>query len=180
MQSTIEKKNLYGNTEFQIILTDILENETVLKMKNFRQHFQTSCYDHCLTVAYYSYLWCKKLGLDYKSAARAAMLHDLFLYDWRKPRPDGKHFHGFRHPRIALNNASKIFELNEIEKDIILKHMWPLTVVLPKYKESYIITLADKYAALLENKYAVQNNTKFQRVYRYTYVFLSLLIIRII
>ena len=107
------------------------------------------------------------------------MLHDLFLYDWRKPRPDGKKLHAFRHPRLSLNNASKIFELNEIEQDIILKHMWPLTVILPKYKESYIITIADKYAALLENKIAIQSNLKFQRIYRYAYVFLSLFIIRL-
>lgn len=108
------------------------------------------------------------------------MLHDLFLYDWRKPRPDGKKLHAFHHPRTALDNASKIFDLNEKEQDIILKHMWPLTVVLPKYKESYIITLTDKYATFLENKETIKNNFKFQRVYRYTYVFLSLLIIRFI
>lgn len=108
------------------------------------------------------------------------MLHDLFLYDWRKPRPDGKGLHAFRHPRVALNNASKIFDLNVKEQDIILKHMWPLTVVLPKYKESYIITLTDKYATFLENKETIQNNFKFQRVYRYAYVFLSLLIVRFI
>lgn len=71
MQSTIEKEKVYNDAEFEEILADILQNDTVLKMKNFRQHFHTSCYDHCLTVAYYSYLWCKKLGLDYVSAARA-------------------------------------------------------------------------------------------------------------
>ena len=34
--------------------------------------------------------------------------------------------------------------------DIIVKHMWPLTVTLPKYRESYIVTLADKYCATSE------------------------------
>ena len=106
MKGTIDKKIIYFDTEFQSILADILENETVLKMKNFRQHFQTSCYDHCLTVAFYSYLWCKKLGLDYKSAARAGMLHDLFLYDWRKRENDRKGLHAFTHPKTAYENAS--------------------------------------------------------------------------
>ena len=73
----------------------------------------------------------------------------------------------------------KIFELNEIEQDIILKHMWPLTVKLPKYKESYIITLADKYATYLENKNYIVHNFKFQKFYRYSYVFLSMLIIKL-
>ena len=42
-------------------------------------------------------------------------------------------------------------DLNKIEQDAILKHMWPLTVFLPKYKVSYIITLADKYATFIDN-----------------------------
>lgn len=172
MQTIIEE-----NKEFNDIIKDIVANETVLQMKNYIQHFNTNCFDHCKTVAYYSYLMCKELGLDYRSAARAGMLHDLFLYDWRKPRPDNKRLHGFRHPRTALNNAMKLFELNEIEKDIILKHMWPLTVKLPKYKESYIITLADKYATYLENKDYIVNNLKFQKYYRCSYLFLSMLVI---
>lgn len=170
---------LEKNTEFENIIEDIINNETVLQMKNYKQHFDTDCFEHCKTVAYYSYLMCKKLGLDYVSAARAGMLHDLFLYDWRKPRPDGKKLHGFRHPRIALNNAMKLFELNEIEQDIILKHMWPLTIALPKYKESYIITIADKYATYLENKSYITSNLRFQKCYRYAYLFFSICFIKL-
>lgn len=79
------------------------------------------------------------------------MLHDLFLYDWRKKRPDGKGFHAFRHPKIALNNSLLIFNLNKKEQDIILKHMWPLTVIPPRYIESFIISSMDKYSALKES-----------------------------
>lgn len=141
----------YNDEEFNLIIKDLVENDTVQQMKNYRQHFDTTTFDHCVTVAYCAYKMCKALHFDYKSAARAGMLHDLFLYDWRKPRPDGKGLHAFRHPRTALNNAMKIFDLNKIEQDAILKHMWPLTVILPRYKESYIITIADKYATLSEN-----------------------------
>ena len=139
------------NSEFYSIIKDLIENSTVQEMKKYRHHFETSCFDHCVCVSYYAYKMAKKWNADYKSAARAGMLHDLFLYDWRKPRPDGKGLHAFRHPRIALNNAMKIFNLNKVEQDAILKHMWPLTVVLPKYKVSYIITIADKYATFLDN-----------------------------
>ncbi len=172
----ISEKKLQEEEEFNTIIEDLVQNETVQEMKKYRQHFQTSCFEHCKTVAYYSYKMCKHLGLDYKSATRAGMLHDLFLYDWRKPRPDGKGFHGFRHPRTALGNAMRLFNLNDIEKDCILKHMWPLTVSLPKYKESYIITLADKYATFLENKQSVKANFKIQKCYRYAYVILCMLI----
>ena len=79
------------------------------------------------------------------------MLHDFYFYDWRNKGVEGqKKFHLMRHPGIALKNASDIFELNDLEKDIIKKHMWPVTAVPPKYKESFIVTCVDKYCATIE------------------------------
>lgn len=139
------------NKEYFEFVKDLLDHEVVKEMKNFRHHYSTTCYQHCLNVSYYNYLVCKKLGLNAKAAARAGMLHDLFLYDWREnPRKRGTLPHGFSHPRKALNNAKEHFELNKREEDIILKHMWPLTVKLPKYAESYVIAAVDKYTAMLE------------------------------
>ncbi len=168
--------------EFLDITKDILENPTVKQMKNFRQHYDRSCYDHCLEVAYWSYLFCKKYGWDYVSAARGAMLHDLFLYDWRgsKKKLHLKHFHAFIHPQIALYNAEKLFNLNDKEKDIIVKHMWPVTLLnLPKYKESFLITIMDKHSALksfFEYNKAQLSNTKF---YKSAYIFLTSFIFKI-
>ena len=137
--------------EFYSIIKDLLKEPMVQDLKKYRQHYQTNCYKHCIKVAYLGFLICKKHNWDYISYARAAMLHDLFLYDWRKKQPDRKGLHAFRHPRIALNNALKIVKLNSKEQDIILKHMWPLTVFLPKYKESYLITMVDKHCTLAES-----------------------------
>ena len=39
----------------------------------------------------------------------------------------------------ALNNAQREFELTEKEKDIILKHMWPLTVIPPRSWEGMTV-----------------------------------------
>lgn len=140
------------NEEFLNIIDDLLKNEKVEQMKKYRQHCDVSTYEHCLNVAYLNYMICKKLKLDYVSAARAGMLHDLFLYDWREKRPKYKFTdkHAFKHPKIALKNAKKVTNLNQKEEDIIVKHMWPVTIKLPKYKESYIITLTDKYSATME------------------------------
>ena len=55
--------------------------------------------------------------------------------------------------------------------------MWPLTIKLPKYKESYIITFVDKYCALQESLKAYKSKKKLQIAYRYAYVFLSMLVI---
>ena len=54
------------------------------------------------------------------------------------------------HPKIALNNAKQHFEIGKREEDMIVKHMWPLTLKFPKYAESYVIVCIDKYTAMLE------------------------------
>lgn len=150
--------------EFNDIIKDIIENSSVIALKEHVQHMETSRYDHCYNVAYYTYLICKKLGLDYISGARGAMLHDFYFYDWRNKGVEGqKKFHAYRHPRIALNNAKENFELNDIEKDIILKHMWPLTARIPRFSESYIVTLADKYCATKEFFDFLKNRKKLKK-----------------
>ena len=164
--------------EFEEILKPILENTEVQKMNDYIQHCDVSCFDHCKDVAYYTYIICKKLKLDYKSATRAAMLHDFFLYDWRVKSRSRSNMHGFVHPRVALENASKYFDLNKKEKDVILKHMWPLTVVPPKYLESFIITLTDKYSTLIESYKFYRKRPAFQRVYSNFIIFLAILFLK--
>ena len=52
--------------------------------------------------------------------------------------------------QVALENAENLFFLNNIEKDIILRHMWPITFSTPKYLETFIVTFVDKYCAIKE------------------------------
>jgi len=138
--------------EYYEAIQDIYEHEEFLKLKEFFHH-NSSIYEHVQDVAYFSYRICKILKLDHRSAARGALLHDFFLYDWRNhdvPDLPRKKFHGIGHPAIAVDNAKKHFSINEIEEDIIKKHMWPLTIVPPKYKESFIVSFADKYLSSKE------------------------------
>ena len=138
--------------EYYEAINDIYEHEEFLKLKEFFHH-NSSIYEHVQDVAYLSYRISKYLKLDYRSAARGALLHDFFLYDWRNhdvPDLPRKKFHGIEHPTIAVDNARKYFSINEIEEDIIKKHMWPLTLVPPKYKESFIVSFADKYLSSKE------------------------------
>jgi uncharacterized protein len=148
MKKKYEK--LYNDKEFISIIEDMLKNEMVNEMKKYRHHFKVSCYDHCLLVSYYCYRICKKIKLDYKSSARAGMVHDMFLYDWRKRENGRTGHHAFTHPKVALENAEKNFELNDKERDIILHHMWPVTLKPPKTAEGFIITLVDKYCAITD------------------------------
>ena len=54
------------------------------------------------------------------------------------------------HPRTALENAEKYFSLTERERNLILRHMWPLTPLPPKYREGYVVIYADKLCSLEE------------------------------
>lgn len=137
--------------EFYEAIKDLVEHPIVLEMKKYPHHCNTSCYQHCLNVAYYNFKLCKAFGLDAKSAARAGMLHDLFLYDWRThAKITNEYFHAMTHPKKALNNAKKYFLLNELEQEIIIKHMWPLTVIPPRSWEAFIIGMTDKYCGFFE------------------------------
>ena len=138
--------------EYYEAVQDILQHEEFLKLKDYFHH-NSSIYAHVHDVAYFSYRICKYFKLDFRSAARGALLHDFFLYDWRNhdvPDLPREKFHGFAHPAIAVANAKRHFSINDIEEDIIKKHMWPLTLVPPKYKEAYIVSFADKYLSSRE------------------------------
>mgnify|MGYP003609176246 FL=1 len=134
---------------------DIILSSDALEMKQFTQHGTTSVFEHCVSVAKFSLLFSYflektiHLKVDRDSLVRGALLHDYFLYDWHDRTPELR-IHSFTHPGIALHNADRDFELNDIERDIIGKHMFPLTVVPPRYRESVIVCLADKWCALCE------------------------------
>ncbi|MGN0205494.1 MAG: HD domain-containing protein [Coprococcus sp.] len=130
---------------------DILKSEGMQKEKRYMQHGKISVYEHsfkvtclCLMIAHYL-----RIRVDHRALIRGALLHDYFLYDWHVP--DKSHrLHGFTHAGRALINAEKDYELGEIEKDMIKKHMFPLNPMLPKYRESLILCIADKICALQE------------------------------
>ena len=134
---------------------DILTSDGMMSEKNFLQHGTVSVYEHSVSVAimcisisrflaHYFYI-----KTDERSLVRGALLHDYFLYDWHVS--DKSHrLHGFSHPKIALKNAQRDFKLNKIEKNMIVRHMFPLTFPPPKYREGMILCIADKLCALNE------------------------------
>ena len=127
--------------EYMEIVSEILKNREFNKLKDFTHH-KTTRMEHSKRVAYLSYRICKKLNLDYVSAARGGMLHDFFLN-----RYTAKNTNKLirNHPKIASTNAKKHFNLNKKEINIIESHMFPLAVkIKPKYKESYVVAFADK------------------------------------
>lgn len=156
MHSAIGSRKDFNNldedqllAEYKVCLEGLLEHEQVLKLDLHTQHCNTSRLQHSINVSYYSFLICYKMGWDYHSAARAGLLHDLYFYDWRVKKYI-RSSHSSWHPRIALLNAQKITKLNKVEMDAIRKHMWPCTLIPPRYIESYVVTFVDKICAVCE------------------------------
>jgi uncharacterized protein len=135
--------------EYLQTVRDLLAHPKVQSMGRFMQHRNVDCLHHSLNVSFTGYRICRRLGLDCRAAARGGLLHDFFLYDWHKGNPH-KGLHGFTHPRVAEDNAARYFSVTKRERDIIRKHMWPLTLAPPRYPESYVILLVDKFYCIAE------------------------------
>ena len=136
---------------FKQELEKVCKNSRMLESGRYMQHGCTSVFRHSVSVAHYSFYlaWKMHIPVNEKALIRGALLHDYFLYDWHEKRK-GHHFHGFTHPGTALKNAEKEYELGDIERNIISRHMFPLTVVPPMCREAWLVCLADKYCAVKE------------------------------
>lgn len=134
--------------EYREIVHPILCNDEFNKIKEI-EHHGVSRFDHSFRVSYYSYKVSKFLKLDYVESARAGLLHDFFLSEEERTFKD-RFVSTFTHPKKAVENASGLFTLNEKEKNIIHAHMFPLYCALPKYAESWVVSIVDKVVGSYE------------------------------
>lgn len=135
------------------IVRPILDNEEFKKRKNWRHHGDTSLYDHSLQVSLLAY----RLSFHFKSMdndiiAIGGLLHDFYNKPWmenteKKPLLQK---HGFVHAAEARENAYLYFSelMNPVIDNIILRHMFPLNKIPPKYKEAWLVSLADKIVSI--------------------------------
>lgn len=140
--------------EIRDLFLDIINSDYYQELKKYIAHSNVTVYEHSINVALKSYSIALKshFRIDYKSLIVGALFHDFYLYDWhsRNNRPY-KGLHGINHPIVSLMNTDQIRELNEIERNIIVSHMFPLTILhYPIYKEAFIVCLADKLVASRE------------------------------
>jgi len=160
------------NKEYKNVVKNILRDNEFKKLYNI-EHHGISRWEHLIKVSYYSYSIAKKLNFDYKSVARGALLHDFYL-DGNERNVRKKFFDTFSHPKKALNTSLENFEINNIEQNIIVSHMFPFYYALPKYKESILVDLVDKVIGFGEM--ARQFGYKFMYKFNYVYVLGILLI----
>ena len=160
--------------EYKKIVKDIFRNIEFKKLYNI-EHHGISRMEHSIKISYYSYVIAKKLGMDYISVARGGLLHDFFL-DGDERNATKKFCDTFTHPKRALKTSMDNFDINDIEKNIIVSHMFPIYLSLPKYKESILVNTVDKVIGFKEMLKGF--GCKFAYQFKYTYVFLLLLLTR--
>lgn len=133
-------------SEFNKIKKSIIYTSEYKKLRRERHH-GINRYDHSIRVAKVTYKVSKKLNLDYKSATRAALLHDFFIdEDLKEENKMGKLS---KHPILSAENAANYYNLNKLEEDAIKTHMFPLTKP-SNTVEGLILSLSDKMVAIYE------------------------------
>ena len=136
---------------FDEYATDILNHELFLQTKRIFSHGAISIYEHSVAVAERAYAMAEDdPRIDKRTVVRAGLLHDFFLYEWHIP---GLRYlkHGWCHADIAAKKAREVFAITDHEASCIKTHMWPWTLFrLPKSREAWAISLADKIVSIKE------------------------------
>ncbi len=147
------------NNDYMQLVEDILNNDNFNKLKRFKHH-GVDRFTHSIHVSYHSYKIAKALRLDYKSAARAGLLHDFFLVNNQQIKKKDRIKVLIKHPKFALYNSKELFNLNKKEENIIISHMFPFNLRLPKYIESIIVNVVDDTTSIGERILCIFNKEK--------------------
>ena len=139
--------------EYLDIVKPILEHNEFIKRKEYHHHEDESVYYHSLCVSIFAYKFAKKYNLNYKDAAIGGLLHDFYYEDWQTNNIKVKNIfkkHGFIHASEAVENSYRYFPelMNDRVENIIKRHMFPLNITPPRFKESWVVTMADKRCSL--------------------------------
>lgn len=153
---TMRKKYNLTNNQMSFFIREIkkiIYDEKFYELRLYKHHGSISTYTHVIKVAYISYCFAIKYNIkvNHCELIRAALLHDLYFYDWHD-KNNGVHLHGLFHSKLAVKNAKKYFNINSNEEKHMKTHMFPLTLMFPTTKAGWIICYADKVAARSDYK----------------------------
>ena len=100
---------------FKEIYFEVRTSSRFEECSKFIQHGNTSVKQHVIMVTLLALNLSEKLHIkvDKKALIRGALLHDYYLYDWHNKSL--KDLHGFHHPKRALRQALKEFDLTNNE-----------------------------------------------------------------
>ena len=148
--SKAKRKRIIRNT-IDFYGADILDSPKYHFSDRNLMHGDVSVMEHSISVACVCVRLAKLTHLkhDYSALVRGCLLHDYFNYDWHKKEESGG-LHGFRHASKALENAADDFAISPIEANMIQRHMFPLNIRPPRYREGILLCIADKACAIKE------------------------------
>ncbi len=126
-------------------VADLLAQPGVQRLRAIPHHRLVNRFDHVLLVSYVSFALARRWGWDARAAARAGLLHDLF---WESC--SNSFALCLNHPETAVRNAGQLTPLSDRERNIILSHMWPAARHLPRYRESWLVDMADNVVCALD------------------------------
>lgn len=153
----MDNENKFNDKEYVNIVQDIVDHEEFNKTRGIVHH-GLNRFDHCVRVSYYSYKVTKLLKLDYEKVARAGLLHDFFFVDNSDVDFTKRLDVLINHPKYALINSKRYFNLSDKEEDIISSHMFPVALKSPKYMESWIVDAVDNIVAVSEALYSTKKH----------------------
>ena len=152
--------------ELEEIYQKFYHDERIQRMKVIPMHRGSNCFEHSFKVAKIAIkraMRHKKVVLEV--VLLAAILHDYYLYDWRKDRALLKK-HNKNHPQLAAENAAKDFGVDAIIQKAIKSHMWPINFKdFPNSKEARIVAVADKIVATNEAMTSIAYKNKHRDKY---------------
>ena len=133
---------------------DILRSERFRLAAGIPHHGRVSVARHSLHVAQRSLEISRWLNrhrqiVQPEDAVRAALLHDIGMTEpqvsgspsWRK---------AYTHPRQGSRIAGSEFGANEIQRNAVLRHMWPICGIPPRHLAGWVVLAADKLCTLQE------------------------------
>ena len=133
---------------------DILSSARFEKAGTVRHHITGNVAEHSRNTAEYGRRMCEWLnrhGIDVseEDVVQACLLHDIGMTEdrvhdsagWRK---------AFWHPRKGARIARDEYHVNKVQYNAIKRHMWPICIIPPRYKEGWVVMAADKYCSIRE------------------------------
>ena len=126
---------------------DLLSDDLVKGMEKYHHHKEVTTHFHSVYVSYTVLKMAEKMKLENaREITRAALLHDFYLYEWYTEKHE--EYHIYYHPKMSVKNIENHFgSLSPVQKNMILSHMFPMGIELPKSKGAWLLTLADKRCA---------------------------------
>ena len=91
-RQTKAERRIYFDPRYYNIVKGILNSPEFQKRKTYKHHDDCSVFEHCLSVSYISYRYCRKLKLNYRDAAIGGLLHDFYETPWQDDLTSKKPF----------------------------------------------------------------------------------------